>query len=66
MLPKLPDFSLTLEQEFDLKKLQHLAQEVSKKDLEALFIQVVRLKMAQENIAKGLMKSMLDKSCQEQ
>ncbi len=56
MLPALPDFSLTLEQQFDLQKYQQLARDISRDELEKLFIQVIRLKMAQENLSKGLIK----------
>ena len=59
MLPKLPDFSLSMEQQFDLRKYQQLVQDIPRHELEKLFIQVVRLKMAQENLAKGVIKECL-------
>ncbi|MDJ0570287.1 MAG: NblA/ycf18 family protein [Pleurocapsa sp. MO_192.B19] len=59
MLPKLPDFSLSLEQQFDLHKYQQLVKDIPRPELENLFIQVIRLKMAQENLAKGVIKDCL-------
>ncbi len=59
MLPKLPDFSLSLEQQFDLHKYKQLVKDIPRPELENLFIQVIRLKMAQENLAKGVIKDCL-------
>ena len=59
MLPKLPDFSLSLEQQFDLQKYQQLVKDIPRPELENLFIQIIRLKMAQENLAKGVIKQCL-------
>ena len=59
MLPKLPDFSLSLEQQFDLRKYQQLVKGIPRPELEKLFIQIIRLKMAQENLAKGVIKDCL-------
>lgn len=56
MLPKLPDFSLSVEQQFELQKYQQLTKDVSRDELENLLIQVIRLKMFQENLTKGLIK----------
>ncbi|NET32742.1 MAG: photosystem I reaction center subunit XII [Cyanothece sp. SIO1E1] len=56
MLPELPDFALSLEQEFSLQKYQQSVTDLTRADLEALLIQVIRLQMAHENIAKGLIK----------
>jgi hypothetical protein len=56
MLPQLPDFSLNLEQQFDLHKYQQLVKDIPRHELESLLIQVIRLKMAQENLAKGVIK----------
>ncbi len=61
MLPQLPDFSLSLEQQFDLHKYKQLVQDIPRPELENLFIQIVRLKMAQENLAKGVIKQCLIK-----
>ena len=54
MLPQLPDFSLSLEQKFALQKYEHLAKEIPRDELENLLIQVIRLEMFQENLAKGV------------
>ena len=59
MLPSLPDFSLSLEQQFDLHKYQQLIKDIPRPELEKLFIQIIRLKMAQENLAKGVIKDCL-------
>ena len=59
MLPQLPDFTLTIEQQFDLKKYQQIVKEIPRHELEKIFIQVIRLKMAQENLAKGVIKECL-------
>ena len=59
MLPKLPDFSLSIEQQFDLHKYEQLIKNIPRHELENLFIQVIRLKMAQENLAKGVIKQCL-------
>ena len=59
MLPKLPDFSLSLEQQFDLHKYKQLVKYIPRPELEDLFIQIVRLKMAQENLTKGVIKDCL-------
>ena len=61
MLPKLPDFSLSLEQQFDLHMYQQLVKELPRHELESLFIEIIRLKMAQENLAKGVIKDCLMK-----
>ena len=61
MLPKLPDFSLSLEQQFDLHKYQQIVKDIPRPELENLFIQIIRLKMAQENLAKGVIKQCLMK-----
>ncbi len=61
MLPKLPDFSLSLEQQFDLHKYQQIVKDIPRPELENLFIQIIRLKMAQENLAKGVIKQCLIK-----
>ena len=59
MLPQLPDFSLSLEQQFDLHKYKQLVKDIPRPELENLFIQVIRLKMAQENLAKSVIKDCL-------
>ncbi len=59
MLPQLPDFSLTLEQQFDLHKYQQLVKEIPRPELEDLLIKVIRLKMVQDNLSKGVIKNCL-------
>ncbi len=54
MLPNLPDFSLSIEQQFDLRKYQELAKNIPRQELEKLLIDAIRLKMAQENLTKGV------------
>jgi hypothetical protein len=61
MLPQLPDFSLSLEQQFELHKYQQLAKNIPRHELENLLIQVIQLKMTQENLAKGVIKQCLMK-----
>ena len=61
MLPNLPDFSLSIEQEFDLRKYQELAKNIPRQELEKLLIDAIRLKMAQENLTKGMMRQCLVK-----
>ena len=59
MLPQLPDFSLSIEQQFDLHKYQQLVKDIPRPELENLLIQVIRLKMVQENLSKGVIKNCL-------
>ncbi len=59
MLPKLPDFSLSLEQDFDLHKYKQLVKDIPRQELEKLLIEAIRLKMAQENLTKGVIKECL-------
>ncbi len=61
MLPQLPDFSLSLEQQFELHKYQQLAKNIPRHELEKLLIQVIQLEMTQENLAKGVIKQCLMK-----
>ncbi|MCM1981818.1 phycobilisome degradation protein NblA [Lyngbya confervoides] len=59
MLPKFPEFSLTLEQQFDLRKFQAMLKDISRNEIEELFIMILRQKMAQENITRSLIKECL-------
>jgi len=56
MLPNLPDFSLSLEQQFDLRKYQEQAKNIPRQELEKLLIEAIRLKMAQENLTRGMIR----------
>lgn len=57
MLPKLPDFSLSYEQQFSLQKYKQLIKDIPRADLEELMIQVLRLQMTHENIVKGVIRN---------
>lgn len=57
MLPKLPDFSLSYEQQFALQKYKHQITDIPRADLESLVLKALQLQMAHENIAKGLIKA---------
>lgn len=59
MLPQFPDMSLTLEQQFDLKKFQQMVKDISRLEIEELLIMVLRQKMTHENISKSLIKECL-------
>ncbi len=61
MIPKLPDFSLSYEQQFDLRKYKDIVSELPRLELENLLIQAIRLKMAYENLAKGVIEDCLMK-----
>ena len=47
---------LTLDQQFTLRKYQGQIKEIPREELEDLFLEVMRQKMAQENIFKDLMR----------
>ncbi|NJN30838.1 MAG: photosystem I reaction center subunit XII [Synechococcales cyanobacterium RM1_1_8] len=47
---------LSMEQQFTLRKYQAQVKGVSREELEDLFLEVMRQKMAQENVFKDLMK----------
>lgn len=51
------NFSLSLEQQFELHKFAQQAKYVSRDELENLFIEIVRQKMRQENMFKNMLKS---------
>lgn len=59
MLPQFPDISLSLEQEFDLRKFQTLLKDLSHFEMEELLMMVLRQKMAYENISKSLIKEII-------
>ncbi len=59
MLPQFPNISLSLEQEFDLRKFQTLLKDLSNLEMEELLIMVLRQKMAYENISKSLIKEII-------
>jgi hypothetical protein len=50
---------LSVEQEFSLRKYQDQVKDVSREELEGLFIEIIRQKMAQENLFRGLMRTNL-------
>jgi hypothetical protein len=47
---------LTMEQQFALRKYQAQVKEVSREELEALFLEVMRQKLAQENLFRDMMR----------
>lgn len=47
---------LSMEQQFTLRKYQAQVKDVSRDELEDLFLEVMRQKMAQENVFKDLMR----------
>jgi hypothetical protein len=51
-----PLSSLSLEQMFSLRKYQEQLRDVSREELEELFIEIVRQKMAQENLFRDMIK----------
>lgn len=50
---------LSFEQEFSLRKYQDQVKDVSREELEDLFIEIIRQKMAQENLFRDLMRTSL-------
>ncbi|NJR67302.1 MAG: photosystem I reaction center subunit XII [Synechococcales cyanobacterium CRU_2_2] len=50
---------LSFEQEFSLRKYQDQVKDVSREELEDLFIEIIRQKMAQENLFRDLMRASL-------
>ena len=59
MLPKFPDISLTLEQEFDLRRFQDMMNDLSRLEMEELLLMSLRQKMAHENISRSLIQEFL-------
>ena len=47
---------LTMEQQFTLRAYQGQIKSISREELEDLFLEVVRQKMAQENVFRDLMR----------
>lgn len=60
MLPLFPDFSLSLEQEFDSRKLQALIKGMSRPELEQLVLMLFTQKQMQENVSRGLIREMIE------
>lgn len=48
---------LSVEQQFNLRKYQDQVKTVSREELEDLFLEIMRQKMAQENLFKDLMRN---------
>ncbi len=48
---------LSVEQEFSLRKYQDQVKGVSREELEDLFLEIIRQKMAQENLFRDLMRN---------
>jgi rubrerythrin len=51
------DSPLSLEQQFSLRKYEQQAKLVSRDELEDLFVEVIRQKMAQENVFKKMIRN---------
>ncbi|NEO83703.1 MAG: photosystem I reaction center subunit XII [Spirulina sp. SIO3F2] len=49
---------LSMEQQFALRKYAQHAKHVPREELEGLFVEIIRQKMAQENLFKRLMGGM--------
>jgi len=47
---------LTMEQQFTLSKYRAQIKEISREELEDLFLEVMRQKMAQENLFRDIMR----------
>lgn len=47
---------LTMEQQFTLRKYQAQVKDVSREELEDLFLEVMRQKLAQENLFRDMMR----------
>jgi hypothetical protein len=52
-----PDPSLTLEQQFELKKFEACVESASVEELRKICVDLLRLKMGHENIAKRMVKA---------
>lgn len=50
------NLSLSLEQQFNLRKYEQHAKQIPREELETLFIEIIRQKMAQENLFKKMVK----------
>lgn len=48
------NLSLSLEQQFSLRKYEEQAKKIPREELENLFVEIIRQKMAQENLFKKM------------
>jgi rubrerythrin len=48
------NLSLSLEQQFSLRKYEQHAKKIPREELENLFVEIIRQKMAQENLFKKM------------
>ncbi|MEO0455761.1 MAG: photosystem I reaction center subunit XII [Cyanobacteria bacterium P01_A01_bin.114] len=62
MLDELPDFSLNLEQQFDIRKYRDFVKQIPRETLEELFLQAMYTEMMQKNLIKGLVERSLQQS----
>lgn len=46
--------SLSMEQQFSLRKYEQQAKNIPREELENLFVEIIRQKMAQENLFKKM------------
>ena len=51
-----PSNALSTEQQFELQKYAMQARQASREALEELFVEILRQKMVQENLFKGIIK----------
>ena len=62
MLDELPDFSLNLEQQFDIQKYREFVKKVPREMLEELFLQAMYTEIMQKNLIKGFVERSLQQS----
>jgi rubrerythrin len=48
------NLSLSMEQQFSLRKYEQQAKNIPREELENLFVEIIRQKMAQENLFKKM------------
>jgi rubrerythrin len=48
------NLSLSIEQQFSLRKYEQQAKNIPREELENLFVEIIRQKMAQENLFKKM------------
>ncbi|MEM9904395.1 MAG: photosystem I reaction center subunit XII [Cyanobacteria bacterium P01_D01_bin.44] len=66
MIDELPDFSLNLEQQFDIQKYREFVKKMPRETLEELFLQAMYTEMMQKNLIKGLVERSLRQSMGEE
>lgn len=56
MLPPLPDFSLSFEQQFEIEKVRSQVKQANREELEDLLIEVMKQKMSHENLVRSFIR----------